>query len=186
MGLPIPERPVALEELYRLPDDGRRYELSAGRLLSEPLPGARHGIVTATIVALLSEFVRSRGLGVVLTADAGFILARSPDTMRGPDVAFVSRARFEEVGPVPEAFPGPPNLAVEVLSPSDRPARVHSKVAEYLAAGTRLVWVVDPAAERVAVYRSLLSPQLLGASDELDGFDVLPGFRLAVARFFQI
>lgn len=174
-----------IEDLDELPDDGRRHELQAGRLLSEPPPGALHGLVIAVVVRRLGDHVHRRGLGVVLTGDAGFILARSPDTLRGPDVAFVSKSRFEKVGAVPTAFPGAPDLVVEVLSPADRPAEVHAKVADYLAAGTSLVWIVDPKVRRVAVFRSLLAPRLLAIDDELDGEDVLPGFRLRVGELFE-
>ncbi len=174
------DRSWTVDDLYTLPDDGQRYELQGGLLLAEPLPGTRHGLVLSAFVVALGEFVRDRQLGVVLTGDTGFVLARSPDTVRGPDVAFVSRERFEPVGAVPTAFPGPPDLAVEVLSPSDRPGEVHAKVADYLAAGTRLVWVIDPGLRRVSVYPPLLTPRVLGPVDTLDGGDVLPGFQARV------
>jgi len=179
------ERLLTVEDLYELPDDGRRYELEAGRLLAEPPPGARHGLVTAVVVRLLGDFARAQGLGVVFTADAGFILARSPDTLRGPDAAFVSKTRFDKVGAVPTAFPGPPDLVVEVLSPSDRAAEVRAKVADYLAAGTSVVWVVDPESQCVTVYRSLLAPRVLAVGDELAGEDILPGFTVRVAELFE-
>jgi len=176
---------MTVDELYSLPDDGQTYELQGGLLLAEPLPGTRHGLVLSGIVAALDEFVRERGLGVVLTGDTGFVLARSPDTVRGPDVAFVRRERFDPVGAVAAAFPGPPDLAVEVLSPSDRPGDVHAKIADYLAAGTRLVWVVDPVAREVSVYPPLLSPRRLGPADTLEGDEVLPGFSMRVEEMVR-
>jgi Uma2 family endonuclease len=183
---PVPNRRVlTIEDLEALPDDGRRYELEAGRLLAEPPPAPLHGRIVTMVATLLQSFVRPRGLGVVLTADAGFVLGRSPDTMRGPDVAFVTRERYEGLADETRAFPGPPDLAVEVLSPSARSSETHSKVADYLAAGTRLVWVVDPQLEQVTVYRSLLGPRRLDPQDELDGEDVLPGFRAAVREVFE-
>jgi len=177
-------RSLTVEDLYRLPDDGRKYELVEGNLLSEPLPGARHGRLAARIVRLLSDFVEARGLGEVLTCDTGFVLARSPDTVRGPDVAFVSRERYDAAGDTDAAFPGAPDLAVEVLSPTNRPDDVHAKVADYLAAGTRLVWVVDPRRETVTTYRRLLEPQRLHGEDLLDGDDVLTGLSLRVSDLF--
>ena len=181
MSIP-PIRTVTVEELYGLPDDGRRYELVAGCLVSEPLPGLRHGRVIARIVRALQEFAEREVLGEVVTADTGFVLARDPDTVRGPDVAFITRARYDDVGDLPTAFPGAPDLAVEVVSPRNRPADVHAKVADYLAAGTRLVWVVDPDPERrtITVYESLLVPRVLGEDDEIDATTVLPGFRTRV------
>jgi Uma2 family endonuclease len=122
---------------------------------------------------------------VVLGNDAGFILARSPDTVRGPDVSFVSRVRYDTANEV-GAFPGAPDLAVEVWSPSNTPAAIHAKVGDYLAAGTRCVWVLDPDTGTVAVYRSLLCPRTFGGSDFLDGEDVVPGFRVGVAEIFEI
>lgn len=177
---------MSVEDLYTLPDDDLRHELQAGVLLSEPPPGMRHGRITALLVTRLTNHAGPRRLGVVFTADAGYVLARSPDTVRGPDVSFVSRLRFEQVGDLPTAFPGPPDLAVEVASPGNRPADIHAKVADYLAAGTRLIWVVDPEAESVTVYRSLLAPLILRSTDKLDGEDVLPGFGIEVAELFEI
>jgi Uma2 family endonuclease len=94
--------------------------------------------------------------------------------------------RFLAVGDVTNHFPGPPDLAVEVLSPHNRPGDVHAKVADFLVAGTRLVWTVDPSAARVSVYRTLLSPRILASDDLLEGGDVLPGFSVRVADLFSI
>ena len=106
--------------------------------------------------------------------------------MRGPDVAFVSRERHERSGDTVRAFVGAPDLAVEVLSPSTTPAAMHAKVADYLAAGTRRVWVVDPETQTVTVYASLLSPLVRGEDDTLDGEDVIPGFTVRVGDIFDV
>lgn len=177
---------LTVEDLYALPDDGKKYELQAGMLVSEPLPGTRHGHVAAHVAALLDIHVRRHRLGVVLTNDSGFILSRSPDTVRGPDVAFVSRRRFDDLPDTSKAFPGAPDLAVEVLSPSNTSAGIHTKVAEYLAAGTRCVWVIDSAAETVARHRPLVDPRTFAGSDVLDGEDVVPGFRVKVSDLFEV
>ncbi len=181
---PLIEPMLTAEDLFRLPDDGVRHELSAGLLLSEPLPGARHGQISFRIGALIDRFVQERGLGTIFGNDTGFVLARSPDTVRGPDVAFVTKERMAALGDLPTYFPGPPDLAVEVVSPSNRPADVRAKVAEFLAAGTRLVWVVDPEKRTVTAYRSLLSPRVFTEEEVLEGEDVLPGFRLPVREVF--
>jgi Uma2 family endonuclease len=102
-----------VEELYDLRDDGRLYELESGCIVSEPLPGGRHGRVAATIGAALLTHARQNKLGVVFTNGTGYVLARDPDTVRGPDVSFVARERFEKTGDVTTAFPGPPDLAVD-------------------------------------------------------------------------
>lgn len=178
--------PLTVDELYSMPDAELKHELQSGLLISEPLPGTRHGWIAVRIASLLDAHVRRSRLGVVLGNDSGFLLARSPDTVRGPDVSFVSRARFDALEDPVKAFPGSPDLAVEVLSPSNTPASMHAKVADYLAAGTRLVWVVDPEVETVVVYRSLLSPRTLHSEESLAGEDVLPGFHVDVAELFEI
>ena len=186
MNRPTHQRLMSVDDLYAMPEDGLRHELQAGLLVSEPLPGTRHGRVAARVAELLGAHARRHRLGVVISNDSGFILSRSPDTVRGPDVSFVSRERFESVGDRSTAFPGPPDLAVEVLSPSNTPAGIHAKVADYLAAGTRCVWVLDTGTETVVVYRSLLSPRTSTATDTLEGGDVVPGFRANVTELFEI
>jgi Uma2 family endonuclease len=101
-------------------------------------------------------------------------------------VAFVCRQRFEESGDTVRAFAGAPDLAVEVLSPSNTPAGMHAKVADYLAAGARRVWVVDPEARTVTIYATLLWPRRLGEEAILDGEDVVPGFQARVREIFEV
>src|SRR5262245_8455972 len=177
-------RPLTEADLARLPDDGLRHELQAGVLVAEPRPFPLHAQVQARVLTILDGFVRSKGLGQVL-CDAGFLLARNPDTVRGPDVSFVTRDRWSAVADRERFFRGAPDLAIEVLSRSNRPAEVHAKVADYLAAGARLVWVVDPRQRAVTVHRTLLSPRRLGAEAVLEGEDVVPGFAVRVAELFE-
>jgi Uma2 family endonuclease len=177
---------MTVEDLYVMPDDGCTHELQAGMLVSEPLPGGRHGRVVAAVAEILRAHVRKHRLGVVFAGDSGFVLARKPDTVRGPDVAFVSTERFERSGDPVKAFAGAPDLAVEVASPSNTPEAMHAKVADYLAAGTRRVWVVDPEARTITVYASLLWPERLGEEEMLDGEDVVPGFRFQVGEIFEL
>lgn len=179
------QEPVTAEQLYALPDDGARYELLRGMLVSEPVPGRIHGRTVARLSKLLSNFVDARRLGVVYTGDTGFLLAREPDTVRGPDVAFLSARREKETENERPYIPGAPDLAIEVLSPSDRTSEVLGKVSDYLAAGCRLVWVVSPASEQVSVFRSPFAPRVLARGDTLDGEDVLPGFRVSLAELFE-
>jgi Uma2 family endonuclease len=176
---------MTAEHLEVMPDTGYRHELQSGLLLSEPLPGFRHGHVTLNLASLLRDHARRSGLAVILVVETGFILSRSPDTVRGPDVAVVTRERAERVGDLRRLFPGAPDLAVEVLSPSNSPAEIHAKVADYLAAGTKLVWVVDSESKSVAVYRALLSPETLASTDRLTGDEVLPGLAIDVAELFE-
>lgn len=179
------KRALVVEDLGRIPDDGYRYELQSGELVSEPMPGFRHGRIAATIASLVRDHVRRSSLGLVVVVEAGFLLSRAPDTVRGPDVALVARDRLEAIDDDRKAFPGAPDLAIEIVSPSNTPADVHAKVADYLAAGTRLVWVVDPETEQVTVYRQLLRPRRLSPGDTLDGEDVIPGLRVGIAEIFE-
>lgn len=184
MGARQHPEPMTVEEFYRIPDDGLRHELVAGCDVSEPLPGFGHGSLVIRIGALLEAHVRSRSLGTVVAGDAGFVLSRSPDTVRGPDVAFVSRGR-EGGRDRRRAFEGPPDMAVEILSPSDRSRDARAKAAEYLAAGTRIVWVVDPEVETVTVHRPRSGPLTLAGEDILDAGDVIPGLRIPVGEIFE-
>lgn len=168
-----------------MPDDGYKYEIQGGLLLSEPLPGSLHGRVAACLVELLRSHARRGGLGVVLSNDSGFILRRAPDTVRGPDVAFITRERYASTADERRPFIGAPDLAVEVVSPGNTPAELHGKVADYLAGGSRVVWLLDPDARSVVVYRELLAPRTIRAGETLDGGDVLPGFRIDVIELFE-
>lgn len=171
-------------DLANLPDDGFRHELSAGFLIAEPRPFPLHAQVQARLISLLDVFVRDRGLGRVLS-DGGFLLASNPDTVRGPDVAFVALARWRMVTDKSRFLRGAPDLAIEVLSPSNRPAETQAKVADYLAAGARLVWIVDPKHRSVTVHEARVAPRRLEATDVVDGGDVLPGLAIEVETIFE-
>ncbi len=173
------DRLITVDEYTRLLEDGERQELQAGVLVSEPQPFPRHAQIQARLAQILLDFVDPRGLGVVLT-EGGFLLSRHPDTVRGPDVSFVRRDRFDADRASRAFFPGAPDLAIEIVSPSNRAGEMHAKVADYLAAGSSLVWVVDPDRGVVSVYRTLLAPQRVETDGVLDGEDVLPGFSLPV------
>jgi Uma2 family endonuclease len=147
--------------------------------------GFDHGATIINIAVLLAAHVKKHKLGVVLGAETGFILARDPDTVRGADVAFVRAARLEGK-PRPKSFwVGAPDLAVEVLSPDDRPGEVKQKVNDYLAAGALLVWVVDPKRKSVTVHRPNQGSEVLRASETLHGEHVVPGFKCKVADVFE-
>ena len=168
-----------------MPDDGYRYELVKGELIQMSPTGDEHGRVTVRITAPLYHYVEEHKLGVVYAAETGFKLESDPDTVRAPDVAFLSRARRELAGRVEGYWSGPPDLAVEVLSPSDRRRKVAEKVANWLAAGTQVVWVVDPKLRTVTVHESDADAVTLTEQDQLEGGDVVPGFRIAVAKLFE-
>lgn len=165
-------------DLLNAPRDGRKYELVDGEIVVSPA-GSRHGAVCVKLSTRLGTFIEQRRLGHLFDSSTGF---RMPNgNVRLPDVAFVARGRFEG-GKVPEGFsPVAPDLAVEVLSPEDRPRYVLDKVGEYLDAGVPLVWVVDPRTRAATVYRSLTNVRTVVENGDLDGEDVLPGFRCSLA-----
>ena len=145
--------------------------------------GFDHGRFASRIVTALENHVSRQGLGIVTTAEAGFQLARNPDTVRAPDVAFVRADRVPSGG-VKGYFQGAPDLAVEVVSPSDRPDEVATKVQDWLQAGCSMVWVVEPANRTVAIHRRGSQVVVLTSADALTGGDVLPEFSMPVARVF--
>jgi Uma2 family endonuclease len=175
---------MTIEEYAALPDDDFwRDELVRGVRVREPRPGGEHARLQARLARHLDAFAEARDLGTVL-ADAGFVLAEDPATVRGPDVAFVARARLP--GGVGTGYLRvAPDLAVEILSPSNRTSAVQAKVNEYLAAGVRLVWVVDPRTRTITSWRTAAGCRVLGVGDELDGEDVLPGFRLPLTALWS-
>ena len=175
-------RLLTIEEFERLPDDGWRMELVRGQVVREPPAGFDHGDVAFGIGSLLRRFVDERSLGKVVGTDSGFVLFDEPPTVRAPDVAFVREDRldFDRTRFAPLA----PDLAVEVLAPSNTMSEIHDKVLDYLDAGSSLVWVVDPFSRTITVYRSRDEIRLIAADSEIDGGDVLPGFRCRVSELF--
>jgi Uma2 family endonuclease len=170
-------RRVATEDdLRAMPEDGRKYELVDGEIRVSPA-GDRHSQIALELGARLLTFVKERRLGHVFGADAGFRLPSG--NVRSPDVSFVASDRFAE-DQVPDDWGRvAPDLAVEVISPGDRPRHVLDKVGEYLEAGVRLVWVIHPRQERAVVYRSMSDVRELGRDGFLEGEDVIPGLRIA-------
>jgi Uma2 family endonuclease len=146
-------------------------------------PGTRHGVIGARLGYYLSDFVNRNALGVVFAQDTGFKIARDPDTVRGPDVAFLGRERVDRI-PARGYAEVAPDLVAEILSPDDRPGDVLAKLADWLAAGARLVWVIDPQRSEVHVYRQDGTLSVLTAKDSLDGEEVLPGFSCSLAEIF--
>ena len=164
------------EELACLPHLGRRLELVKGKVYEMPPAGGEHGFVSHNAGLVLGVHVRANGLGMVFAAETGFFIRRNPDTVRAPDAAFIARERLpgrEELRGYVEVMP---DLVVEVVSPGDRPREVQDKVAEWLNAGVRLVWVIYPATRSAIAYRSLTEATHLSETDTLDGAEVVPGF----------
>ncbi|MBV9211037.1 MAG: Uma2 family endonuclease [Acidobacteria bacterium] len=177
---------MTAEELARMPDDGFRYELVRGELQPMAPTGDEHGGVTMELAASLHQYVKLNNLGRVYAAETGFQLDSNPDTVRAPDIAFVSQERIQSTGRIQGYRSGAPDLAVEVLSPGNTKREITEKVKEYFAAGARLVWIVNPKLKTVTVYRSLTDIDVLTEKDMLDGGEVVQGFQISVADIFAI
>ena len=172
---------MTAEELLRLPDDSLCHELIKGELLTMSPPGANHGFVACNLMALLYNHVKANHLGVVLAAETGFKLESNPDTVLAPDASFVSCDRTEV--PAEGYFPGPPDLAVEVMSQWDTKPKVDRKTRLWLQLGAKAVWVVDPRKRTVEVNRADGEKRLLHDTDELVD-NTVPGFRVKVSEIF--
>ena len=174
---------ITAEYLLRTPDLGR-CELVRGELIMMSPAGAEHGSIINNIQIPLGLYVSRGSLGRLFGAETGFHIGCDPDTVRAPDLAFVTRDRLPSQPPK-GFFPGPPDLAVEVVSPDDRPGEVQAKVQNWLDAGCRVVWLVEPGRQTVHVCQSGSEAQALGPSDTLVGGPLLPGFSLAVVEIFR-
>ena len=172
-----------LDWVQRPENDDRLFELVRGEVIEFPVPLKIHGVVCANVCGLLGNFVFDRGKGYLTNNNAGVILARDPDTVRGPDIAY-----YEDANTFAELQPGwgevPPRLAVEVLSPSDRFTTITEKVNDYLNAGVELVWLIEPELRSVTICRAGRQAQVLKEADELTGEEVLPGFHCRVGDLF--
>lgn len=177
-------QPMTADELLMMPKDGFRYELVKGELKKMSPAGFDHGVVGMSLGMLLAQYVKANNLGVVCLAETGFKLASDPDTVLAPDVSFVRRERIPQSGRPKAFYPGAPDLAVEVVSPGDTKKEVAGKVEDWLAAGASAVWIVNPKRRTVTVYRQQGETITLGETDELDGQDVVPGFRCNVSEIF--
>jgi Uma2 family endonuclease len=175
---------MTAEEFEQLPDN-MRCELVRGEVIEMTPSAAESGLIGSRIVVRLGAFVEAGDLGITYVPEAGFLLRRDPDTVRVPDVAFVVKARAALHPPLEGAFPGPPDLAVEVVSPSDRMRDVLEKVEEYLAAGTQIVWVVLPTRREVYVYRGGGGLDVVGEAGTLTAETILPGLAIPVADIFR-
>ena len=178
-------KPMTAEELAALPDDGYRYELVRGELVRMAPAGGWHGQIGMRFGRYIGVYVDEQKLGAVFNAETGFFFARDPDVVRAPDVAFVRTSRLPPEEDRWGYLPLAPDLAVEVVSPSDAMTDVLDKVLAYLEAGTQMVVVVLPRRQVLQVYGPDRTARVLGLDDIFDGGDVLPGFRLPVAAIFR-
>ena len=177
-------RLVTAAELERLPGDDCRYELVEGRVVRLSPVGYRHGRLVSRLLIVLNQHLHGRSPGAAVT-EVGFVLATNPDTVRAPDAAFIRPDRLPS--PDPAGFlHEPPDLAIEVQSPEDRPLDMRAKVEEYLDCGVPLVLTVDGERRTVTVHRRLTPPLVLRADDDLvDLGDVVEGFTCTLREIFD-
>lgn len=160
------------------------HELVRGEIIMMPPPDYSHGLICLNVGVLLQTFSRRTGHGHVGSNDSAVVI--SQDTVRGADLRYYSEARWPRSRVGLERPPVPPDLVVEVLSPSDRPGQIFEKLADYFAAGVLMVWLIDPKRRTLAIYRlDDPTPMVLGEPDPVEGLAELPGFRCQVAEFFD-
>ena len=180
---------MTAEEFYdwaNRPENRDKYcELERGEIVEMSRPGKRHGFICANGVGILRDYTLQRKKGYVCSNDTGIVVERDPDTVRGPDVLFFEDAK--RIEDVEEKYgETPPLLAVEVLSPNDTTGKLMRRVREQLRFGTLLIWVLDPDAKNVIVYRPGKEDKIVEQTEELTGEEVLPDFRCKVAEFFAL
>jgi Uma2 family endonuclease len=191
-GVPVQESPqmvatspMTIEAFELLGEEAEDYEVLDGMLVERETMGRGHGRLGFDLGFALGLFVKPRELGEIYTSDTSFVIARDPLQILKPDISFVAKERLtpevDEKGYVLLV----PDLVVEVASPNDRPSRVRRKIERYREAGVRLIWLVQPRLRTVTVYAAGEEPRTLGEDDELDGGNVLPGFRLRLAEIFR-
>ena len=177
---------LTADDLLRLYSEGVRGELIRGALHKTVGTGIEHGEIVMNLGSLFTNFVRPARLGRVVGSDAGIWLEREPDTVREPDIAFISAERLPLDTRVRGYSEVVPDLVVEIISPNDRPVAVHDKAQMWLRYGVRLVLLIDPDARTVTVMPQDGPAQTLTDADTLDGGDVLPGFSCAVSDIFDL
>ena len=182
---PAPDGLLSADEFMELPLNLKLYELVRGVLVEMPMTGYEHGEIETNIIHLLVQHVRPRRLGQITPGDVMFRLERNPDTLRQPDVSFVQTDRLPPREQRRSYSPVVPDLAVEIRSPSNTVRELAEKVADYLRAGVRLVWVVDLDTQTVTVHTPAAVPLTRSVHDEITGGEVLPEFRCPVAAFFE-
>ncbi|MEZ2318999.1 MAG: Uma2 family endonuclease [Microcoleus sp.] len=182
---PAEEKVWTDAEFMALNRDGHRYEIVNGELIDMGNRSAKHGYVCSILMILLGGYVHIQKLGAMFDSSTAFKMKSG--NKRSPDVSFMAKERLQGLEELPDGFlEGAPDLAVEILSPSNTVEEIHNKLVEYFENGARLVWVINPKEKYVLVYRSSQEPdRLLKSADSLDGEEIVSGFTLPVAELFQ-
>ena len=182
----VATKPLTAEEFYELPEptDGTKLELVKGEVIAMPGPGLEHGEIQGNVYFQIKVFLKTKKIGRVFV-DSGVITERDEDTTRGPDISYYSKERLPLEKRVVKYNELPPDLCVEVVSPSNTKKELRDKIQEYFAVGVRMVWLVDPEDRSVTVLTSPKKGSTLYDDSELDGDEVLPGFICKVSEIFE-
>ena len=178
------QKTMTADELLTMPNAQFGCELVRGKFKKYMPTGFLHGLIASRIGRIIGNFVDENDLGVTFAAETGFLIFQNPDTVRAPDSAFISKENFKKHGVTEKFFSGAPDLAVEVVSPSDRKKDIEEKIRDYLKTGVALVWIIYPQNKIVAVHRQNNITSILRETDELDGENILPNFRCSLEKIF--
>ncbi len=169
-------------ELMSLPDNGNKYELVNGEIIMGPA-GFEHGEIIMRLATALRVYAIQKKLGTVLDSSTGFWMKNG--NCRSPDISFIKKDRLKGFKSLPKGFiEGAPDLAIEVLSPTDSIENTHAKITEYFDSGAKLVWIINPEDQTVHIYHSKHPYKLLLPEDYIDGEDLIPGFSMKIAELF--
>lgn len=181
----VTTHPLTAEALFAMSSTLGRAELVDGELIRMSPAGFEHGSITLKLAWPIARYVEEHQLGIVCAAETGFLLKRNPDTVRAPDLAFVSQARVDQAGPVKGYWPGCPDVVAEVVSPHDIYSEVQAKALAWIEAGCKIVWIVDPKQKHVTEFRSETSIRVFAVKDRLAASDVFGDWSIEVGKLFQ-
>ncbi len=171
-------------ELQALPDDGYLHEVVDGALVMSPKNNFQHGDICIRLATALNVFVRDRKLGVVLDSSTGFWMQNR--NCRAPDISFIAKARLRGLKRAPAAFfEGAPDLAIEVLSPSNTSVEISERLADFFTSGTQVAWIIHTDGQFVEICHSPVQRKILGSGAALNGEQLLPGFQYPIADLFK-
>lgn len=182
----VATKAMTVDEFYELPEpeDGSKLELVKGEIIVMPNPGVEHGEIQVNIASLIWTFLRKNKIGRVVT-ESGVVTERDDDSVRGPDVSYYSKERLPLLRQVVKYNDLPPDLCVEVVSPSNTKKELRTKIQEYFTVGVRMVWILEPEDRSVTVLTSPSEGRTLYDDSELGGGEVLPGFTCKVSELFE-
>jgi Uma2 family endonuclease len=174
---------LTAQDLWKIEDRGRKYELIRGELIEVTPPSATHASVMTNLAVLIGVFVKLHRLGKLYTGDGGVVIEHDPDTVLGPDLSFFASERVPV--DIPVYFQTPPDLAIEIASPGNSSREIERKIGMYLGFGVREVWIVHPDRRQVIVHSPSRPLQTLHEHDVLTGGDILPGLVIPVSSIFD-